>query len=363
MQAAVLHSGGQPLAIEDVDLDGPLAGEVRVRVMATGLCHSDLHYLEGHRAGPYPMIMGHEGAGVVESVGPGVTHVVPGDHVVLSFRPNCGYCAHCQRGESVICDGHQGPRQMMHDGTARARLRGEPLYVFTRLGTFAEHLVCPAEQAVPIRRDVPWEVAALIGCSVTTGVCAVTHAGGVRPGDSVAVIGCGGVGLNAVQGARLVGAGQIIAVDTLDNKLAYARDFGATHTVNASREDAVAAVRELSGGGVDYAFEVIGLPTTIEQAVECIRPGGKAVVVGMTPLGAKVSVDAYPLVFQQKTLMGTSYGNAHPPRDIPRIADLYRAGRLQLDALVSRRYPLAQVNEGFAALQAGEVARGVVVFD
>jgi S-(hydroxymethyl)glutathione dehydrogenase/alcohol dehydrogenase len=362
MQAAVLHGPSQPLVVEEVDLEGPRAGEVRVRVMATGLCHSDLHYLEGHRDGPYPMIMGHEGAGVIEAVGPGVAGLAAGDHVVLSFRPNCGRCAHCLRGESVICDGHTGPRQMMHDGTARASLRGTPLYVFTRLGTFAEHLVCPAEQAVPIRRDVPWEVAALIGCSVTTGVCAVTNAAGVRAGDSVAVIGCGGVGLNAVQGARLVGAGQIIAVDTLDNKLDYARAFGATHTVNARREEVVAAVRELSGGGVDYAFEVIGLPSTIEQAVACIRPGGKAVVVGMTPLGATVQVDAYPLVFQQKTLMGTSYGNAHPPRDIPRIADLYRAGRLDLDALVSRRYGLGQINEGFAALKGGEVARGVVAF-
>jgi Zn-dependent alcohol dehydrogenase len=330
--------------------------------MATGLCHSDLHYLEGHRDGPYPMVMGHEGAGIVEAVGPGVTEVGVGDHVVLSFRPNCGRCAHCLRGEPVICDGHSGPRQMMHDGTARASLRGEPLYVFTRLGTFAEAVVCPAEQAIPIRRDVPWDVAALIGCSVTTGVCAVTNAAGVRPGDSVAVIGCGGVGLNVVQGASLVSAGQIIAVDTLENKLAYARSFGATHTVDASHEDVVAAVRDLSGGGVDYAFEVIGLTTTIEQAVECIRPGGKAVVVGMTPLGAQVRIAAYPLVFQQKTLMGTSYGNAHPRRDIPRIADLYKAGRLPLDALVSRRYPLSAINEGFGALKRGEVARSVVAF-
>src|SRR3954462_536577 len=338
MQAAVLHAPSQPLVVEEVDLEDPRAGEVRVRVMATGLCHSDLHYLDGHRDGPYPMIMGHEGAGVVEAVGPGVAGLAVGDHVVLSFRPNCGRCAHCLRGESVICDGHSGPRQMMHDGTARASLRGTPLYVFTRLGTFAEHLVCPAEQAVPIRRDVPWEVAALIGCSVTTGVCAVTNAGGVRPGQSVVVIGCGGVGLNAVQGARLGSAEPIIAVDTLDNKLAYARAFGATHVVNASREAAVAAVRDLTGGGADYAFEVIGLPATMEQAVACIRPGGKAIVVGMAALGTRISIDPYLLVLQQKTLQGTFYGSAYPRRDIPRLADLYKTGHLDLDALISRRY-------------------------
>ena len=362
MQAAVLYGGNQPLAIEEVDLAAPRAGEVRVRVMATGLCHSDLHFLDGLRDGPYPMIMGHEGAGVVEAVGPGVAEVAPGDHVILSFCGNCGRCPACLRGEAVICSGHQGSRHLPHDGTARATLRGTPLYAMTRLGTFAEHLVCPAEQAIPIRRDVPWEVAALIGCSVTTGVCAVTNAAGVRPGQSVAVIGCGGVGLNVVQGARLVSAEPIIAVDMLDNKLDYARAFGATHVVNASREDAVAAVRDLTDGGADYAFEVIGLPATMEQAVACIRPGGKAIVVGMAALGARISIDPYFLVLHQKTLMGTFYGSAYPRRDIPRLADLYKTGHLDLDALISRRYALAQINEGFAALKAGEVARGVVTF-
>lgn len=362
MKAAVLYELNAPLVIDDVELEEPRAGEARVRITATGVCHSDLHGIKGHRAQGLPAILGHEAAGVVEAVGPGVAEVQPGQHVILSFRPNCGRCPNCVRGVPVLCDGSPGSRQVMPDGTSRVSVRGRPLFVSARLGTFAERVVCPAEQAIPVRSDVPPEVAALIGCSVTTGVCAVTNAAEVQPGARVAVIGCGGVGLNAVQGARLVSAGQIIAVDVVDRKLALARDFGATHTVNAARQDPVEAVRALSGGGVDFAIEAIGLPTTIAQAVDCLRPGGKAVVVGIAPAGERPGIDASSLVLQQKTLMGTSYGNARPRVDIPRMVELYKAGRLELDALVSRRYALEEINQGFELLERGEVARGVVVF-
>ena len=362
MKAAVLYQPNSPLVIEEVDIEGPKDGEVQVRITATGICHSDLHNIKGEWEPAFPAILGHEGTGIVEAVGGGVQNVRVGDRVILSFRPNCGRCANCVRGVPVICEGHKGSRKLMLDGTSRVSVRGKPLFVSTRLGTFAERVVCPEEQAIPIRQTIPPEVAAVIACCVTTGVCAVTNAAQVQPGDRVAVIGCGGVGLNVIQGARLVGASPIFAIDVVESKLSYAKDFGATHMLNASRVDAVKEVRDLSQGGVDYAFEAIGLSHTVEQAVDCLRPGGKAVVVGMTAMGQRASVDAYGLVSQQKTLMGTSYGNARQRIDIPRMADLYLSGRLDLDRLISHRYRLEEINEGFARLERGEAARGVIVF-
>ncbi len=363
IKAAVIHQVNTPLKIETVDLEPPRTGEVQVKIAATGICHSDLHNIKGHREPAFPAILGHEGTGFVEAVGDGVTSLKAGDRVILSFRPNCGRCHYCVSGVPVLCDGHKGSRKVMCDGTSRVSLGGKPLYVSTRLGTFAEKIVCPEEQAIPITGDVPHEVAALIGCCVTTGVCAVTNAAQVPPGSSVVVIGCGGVGLNAIQGARLAGASQIIAIDILDNKLEYAREFGATHTINSERADAEKEVRRITGGGADYAVEAIGLAATVEQAVECIRPGGKAVIVGMAPEGDLARIDAYKLVAQQKTLMGTGYGNARQRIDIPRMVDHYLSKRLDLDRLVSRRYRLEEINEGFSALQRGEVKRGVIVFN
>ncbi|MDQ3809596.1 MAG: alcohol dehydrogenase catalytic domain-containing protein, partial [Chloroflexota bacterium] len=258
MKAAVLNDYEQPLRIEDVELDPPRAGEVQVRIGATGVCHSDYHVIKGEWKYELPMILGHEAAGVVEAVGPNVRGIQPGDRAVLSFRPACGVCRLCAMGRSVLCEGRLGNRFKMHDGTARVHRDGEELSVLGRMGSFAEQVVVPAEQVVPVAGDVPMEELALIGCAVTTGVGAVVNAARVEPGSSVAVIGCGGVGLNVIQGAALVSAGRIIAIDLLDNKLEYARQFGATDTINASGGDAVERVRELTGGGVDYAFEVIG---------------------------------------------------------------------------------------------------------
>lgn len=362
MKAAVLNDYGQPMQIEDVTIDPPQSGEVLVRIGATGVCHSDYHVIKGEWKYGLPIILGHEAAGVVEAVGPNVTGIQPGDHAVLSFRPACGNCRLCALGRSVLCEGRTGDRFKMHDGTARVHRNGEELSVLGRMGSFAEQVVIPAEQVVPVRKDVPMETLALIGCAVTTGVGAVVNAARVEPGSSVAVIGCGGVGLNVIQGAALVNAGRIIAIDLLDNKLEFARQFGATDTINASQGDAVEQVRELTGGGVDYAFEVIGNGRTVEQAIEMTRTAGTACIVGMAPQGSRSTLDPLVLVMKETKLIGTWYGSARPRIDFPRMVELTLAGKLKVDELISRRYTLDQINEGFERLGRGEVARGVIVF-
>lgn len=362
MQAAVLYQANTPLRVETVELEAPKGGEVQVRVLASGICHSDLHNIKGHREPAFPAILGHEGTGIVEAVGHDVETLRVGDRVIFSFRPNCGRCSYCVSGVPVLCNGHPGSRRLQCDGTSRVSVGGRPAFVASRLGTFAEQVVCPEEQAIPAGSGILPEIAALIACCVTTGVCAVTNAAQVPAGSTVTVIGCGGVGLNVVQGARLVGASQIIAIDVLDDKLEYAREFGATHTINASRSDVAREVRSLTAGGADFAFEAVGLAQAIEQALECVRPGGKAVIVGLAPDGERARINAYQLVSEQKTLMGTAFGDARQRVDIPRMVEHYRAKRLDLDRLISRRYRLEDINEGFAALERGEVKRGVIVF-
>ncbi len=362
MKAAVLNDYGQALSLENVDIEPPRTGEVQLRIGATGVCHSDYHVIKGEWKYGLPMILGHEAAGVVEAIGPNVTGVQPGDHAVLSFRPACGVCRLCSMGRSVLCEGRTGDRFKMHDGTARVHRNGQDLLVLGRVGSFAERVVVPAEQVVPVRPDVSMEELALIGCAVTTGVGAVINAAKVEPGSTVAVIGCGGVGLNVIQGAALVNAGRIIAVDLLDNKLEYARQFGATDTVNGSRGDAVEQVRALSGGGVDYAFEVIGNGKTVEQAIQMTRVAGTACIVGMAPQGTLSSFDPLAFVNKETKLIGTWYGSARPRIDFPRIIELTLAGKLKVKELISRRYALDEINEGFDRLGRGEVARGVIVF-
>lgn len=363
MKAAVLYSANSALEIVDVEQQGPQAGEARVRVKATGVCHSDWHIMNGDWTVPLPMVLGHEAAGIVEEVAPGVTEVAPGDHVIFSFRPHCGRCFYCSSGRSVLCDGHKSARWGMLDGTNRLRRGDQEIYQMARIGTFAEQVVCPAEMLVPIHHEMPWPQAALVGCAVPTGVGAVTRCAQVEAGASVVVIGCGGVGLNVVQGARLAGAGTIIAVDLLDNKLEFAQEFGATHTVNASTEEVVKRVRALTGGrGADYAFDAIGSEATTLQIIDSIRAGGTAVIVGMAATDARAPIAPYFMALQEKTLKGTIYGSVRPNLDFPMLVDLYRDGRLKLDELISRTYSLDEINEGFDALRSGQVARGVVVF-
>ncbi len=353
-----------PLEVVDVEQQGPQAGEARVQVKAAGVCHSDWHIINGDWTVPLPMVLGHEAAGVVEEVGAGVTAIKPGDHVIFSFRPQCGRCLYCSMGRSVLCDGHRSARWGMLDGTYRLRRNEQELGQLARIGTFSERVVCPAEMLVPMREDMPWPQAALVGCCVPTGVGAVTRCAEVEAGASVLVIGCGGVGLNVVQGARLAGAGTIIACDLLDNKLEFAQEFGATHTINASREDVIERVRGLTGGrGVDYAFDAIGGETTTLQIVDAIRAGGTAVIVGMAPMQVRAPINPYLMALQEKTIKGTIYGSVRPNVDFPKLIDLYMDGRLKVDELISRTYSLNEINEGFEALRSGQVARGVVVFD
>ena len=363
MKAAILYKANTPLEVVDVQQQGPQAGEARVAVKAAGVCHSDWHIINGDWTLPLPMVLGHEAAGVVEEVGAGVTGVKPGDHVIFSFRPHCGRCLYCSIGRSILCDGHQTARWAMLDGTTRLKRNGQDIFQMARIGTFSESVVCPAEMLVPIRKEMPWPQAALMGCCVPTGVGAVTRCAEVEAGATVVVIGCGGVGLNVVQGARLAGARMIVACDLLDNKLQYAREFGATHTINAGSQNVVDTVRGLTGGrGADYAFDAIGGEATTLQILEAIRPGGTAVIVGMAAMNVRAPITPYMMALQEKTLRGTMYGSVRPNLDFPRLVDLYLDGRLKIDQLVSRTYKLTEINEGFQALRSGQVARGVVVF-
>ncbi|MBI4562227.1 MAG: Zn-dependent alcohol dehydrogenase [Candidatus Rokubacteria bacterium] len=364
-KAAVLFEVGQKLEIREVDVQKPKPGEVLIRMAAGGVCHSDLHVMTGHLVASLPAILGHEGSGVVAEVGAGVTSVKPGDHVIPLWRLSCGECEYCTGGRPALCPAGTEIRMTgrLRDGTSRFTLDGKEIKHFAGVSSFSEYSVVPEKAVVKIPDDLPLERAALLGCAVITGVGAVINAARVRAGSSVAVFGSGGVGLNVIQGAALAGAEKIIAVDLLENKLEYARQFGATHTVNASKGNAVEQVRALTGGrGVDYAFEVIGLPATMRQAYDSLAKRGMAVVVGVTPMTTEVSVPVMSLVFEERILTGSVYGSSRPRIDILKLIDLYRAGKLKLDELLTRTYPFEQINQAYEALERGEVARSVVAF-
>jgi S-(hydroxymethyl)glutathione dehydrogenase/alcohol dehydrogenase len=364
MKAAVLYETKRPLRVEDVELEGPHEGEVLVRIGAAGVCHSDYHFMNGDLPIGLPCVLGHEGAGVVEEVGSGVTTVAPGDHVVLLFRANCGHCEFCSQGRPALCwmGGKLRNTGRLLDGTSRLRSAGSELKHFLGVSCFAERTVVTEQGVVPIPKDVPLEVAALVGCAVMTGVGAVMNTARVPPGAPVLVIGAGGVGLNCVMGAALVGAHPIIVADVVDAKLETAMEFGATHVVNARTQDLVDAVRELTGGeGADYSFEAIGNPRAMAQAFRAVRRGGTTTAVGIAAAGSEMAIDAGELVYMEKTLRGSYYGSTRPQVDMPRLLQLYQAGKLPIDRLISRRYPLEQVNEAYDALIAGEVARSVLI--
>lgn len=362
-RAAVLRAYQEPLVIEDITLDDPGPGEVVVRLAATGVCHSDHHMLGGDFKTPLPVILGHEGAGVVEAVGTGVRGVAPGDHVVLAWIPSCGRCRYCATGRPALCADRQGVER--RDGPMRLHDNaGAGIHQFLDTSAFAEQVLVREEGVIPVPADVPLEIAALVGCAVLTGIGAVTRTARVEPGSAVAVIGAGGVGLNVIQGAALVGAGRIIVVDRQPAALELARQFGATDTLDASDpavEDPAKAIRRMTGGGVDYAFEVVGLPITIAQAWESLAPGGRAIVVGLTKPREQVTLRADFL--SEKALLGCIFGSSVPRVDVPRVLDLYRQGHLKLDQLAARRYPLAEVNTALAALGGAEAGRGILVFE
>lgn len=362
MRAAVLYEQKKPLGVEEVELAEPREGEVMVRMAASGVCHSCLHAADGSWTNiKVPIVLGDEGAGVVEKLGPGVKTLSVGDHVILSWAPTCGRCRYCVSGRPVLCE-RRPPPGCLYDGTTRLSLRGEPVYHYGTVATFGSQTVVPENCAIPIRKDMPLDRAALIGCSVTTGVCSVLNVAQVPAGASMAVFGTGGIGLNAIQGGQVAGAYPIVAVDVNDAKLEYARGLGATHVVNAAREDAVTALRRLTGAGVAYSFVAVGDAHVAEQAFESTEPGGTCVVIGLPPTGSRISIDPGHLVGPQRVVRGSSYGSARTFLDFPRLVDLYLAGKLKLDELITRRFDVSEVNEAFRALAAGEVARGLIVF-
>lgn len=365
IKASVLFGQGQECRVEEIELLPPRRGEVLVRMAAAGICHSDLHVVDGIIKKPFPIILGHEGAGIVEGVGEGVTLVKPGDRVILSWVPDCGRCPFCTTGHPNLCDSRLPySAGTMADGTVRARLNGQPVYHFAGSSSYAEYTIVPEQGAIPITADVPLRVMALVGCAVTTGVCAVINTAAVEPGSAVAIFGCGGVGLNAIQGAALVNAAPIIAIDRIPAKLVMARQFGATHTVNAVEESPVQAVMGLTANrGVDYSFEAIGNPAVMTQAFRCLRKGGTAVAIGIGGPDAEIAIPAQWLVYGERRLVGSFYGSAAPRVDFDRMLRLYQAGKLKLDELISRRIGLDGVNEAFAAMRAGEVARSIIEFN
>lgn len=360
MRAAVLYEFNTPLVVEELELDPPKAGEVLVRMAASGVCHSDLHVVQGIHPTALPVVLGHEGAGVVEEVGPGVADLAAGDHVLLSWLPYCGRCRHCVRGRPNRCENVAWYDSTMEDGTCRLHRDGKPIHHYNT-SSFAERSVVPARTAIRVDPALPLTELALMGCAVMTGVGAVLNTARVRPGDSVAVVGCGGVGLNVVQGARIAGATAILAVDTVPAKLELARELGATHTVDAGAGDPAESVLGLVPGGVDHAFEALGRPETIETTVRLTGRGGQAVLIGMAPPEARVPLDALTLTLEERCIRGSWYGSCVPLRDFPLLVELYRDGRLRLDSLIET-CTLDEVNQAFERMEAGETARSVIVY-
>ena len=366
VKAAVFVGPNQPLEIRTLSIsDKPGPNEVLVRLAASGVCHSDLHALDGDWDTPAPLVLGHEGAGIVVAVGSEVTDVEPDDHVILSWTPSCQRCEFCVSGNPVLCQlaNETAYQHVFFDGKPRLRDGDEDVKSFLAVGSFGDHAMVPASAAIKIRKDAPLAQAALVGCAVTTGIGAVVNTARVEPGNTVLVVGCGGVGLNVVQGARLAGAKQIIVADVSEEKLELGRTFGATHTVNSRDVDLVSTVRELTGGrGVDYAFEAIGLPFTIEACYEAIRRGGTAVVVGQVADGVKISIDPFVMSDQEKKLIGSNYGSSRQSIDFPKILDLYMEGLVDLDSMVTDRIPLEGVNEAFEGMRKGQGIRTVIEY-
>ena len=363
VKAAVLYELGGRLEVEDVELEEPKEGEVLVKVAAAGVCHSDLSVINGVIPWPLPAVLGHEGAGVVEAVGTGVNHLKAGDRVIFSFIPACGRCFYCLRGRPNLCEPCLRLGGNLYDGTSRlTSAAGEPINHFSATSCFAQYTVVPQQGAIKIDTDAPLDKLALIGCCVTTGVGAVFNTARVEPGSSVAVFGCGGVGLSIIQGAAISGAHPVIAIDLREERLDLARELGATHTVDASREDAIRGIRDCTEGrGVDYAFEAIGNEETSSQAYRSIHWGGTCVMVGVPAADAKLTFDSR-LIVQERTIKGSMYGSSNPRVDFLSLVELYSAGKLKLDSMVTRTFPLDRINRAFDDLREGIGARSVITF-
>ena len=361
MKAAVMRAIGEPLRIEDIQVDGPGLREVLVRTTATGVCHSDLHVLEGSLPTALPTVLGHEPAGVVEAVGAEVRHVAPGDHVIGCLSAFCGACEYCLAGRPNLCEGEATMRRAGEP--PRLSKDGEPIVQFVHLSAFAERMLVHENALVRIRRDVPLDRAALIGCGVTTGLGAVFNTARLPAGRTAAIIGCGGIGLSVVQGCRIAGAARIVAVDTAAWKLDLAARLGATDVIDAAAGNPAPAIVEMTSGGVDYAFEAIGTPATVRQAVRMTRKGGTIVMIGVVPAGTSVELPGADIVLREKRILGCMMGSNRFRTDMPRYVDLYRRGQLRLDEMISARLPLDRVNEALEAMRQRAAARSVLVFE
>lgn len=360
MKAAILRAARTPLTIETVELDGPRPDEVRIRVAASGLCHSDYHVISGDLGSAFPIVLGHEASGIVEAIGSDVRGLARGDRVVTCTSIYCGHCDDCQAGHNHLCT--DKPLRQQPEPSSPIRQNGEVIHQFCNLGAFAEEMVVHNSAVSKLPEGMPLDIASVLGCAVLTGIGSVTEGAQVRPGSRVVVVGCGGVGLNVVQGARLAGAAQIIAIDLNPAKLELARTFGATDTVEAG-EGLVERVLELTGGGADYAFEVIGLASAQRQAFLMLRRRGTLVLVGLPKMGSELSIPALAMITRETRVIGSLMGSIPFQRVIPTYAQLYLDGRLTLDPLISQRIALEDINRGYEQLIAGETARSVIMFD
>jgi len=362
MKAAVLYEAGAPLKIENLTLDEPQQNEVLIKLVATGVCHTDLHFMKGEMPSPMPVVPGHEGAGIVEKVGPGVTTLKPGDHVILMVAFNCGKCRYCYEGRPTWCVENL-PVQMMatlpYGGIRLHKGKQEIRHLFG-LACYAEKVVVHERSAVKVRNDAPLDVVCLLGCGTSTGIGTAINSARVKPGESIAIFGCGGVGLSAVMGAKLAGA-RIIAIDVLDSKLEKAKELGADYVINAEKDDPQIKIMEILGGGADYALEFIGNTEVMAKALGSIRPGGLLIVAGMAPLISMLNIAPFEFLIG-KTITGAVQGDVIPQIDIPRYVDLYMAGKLPIDKLITNSYGLDQINEAYEALEKGKVIRSVIKF-
>ncbi len=366
-RAAVAHAAGKPLTIEMVDLDGPQAGEVLVELKATGICHTDKYTLSGEDPeGLFPAILGHEGAGIVREVGPGVTSVQPGDHVIPLYTPECRTCEYCLSRKTNLCQkirATQG-RGVMPDGTSRFRLNGKPVLHYMGCSTFSNFTVLPEISVAKVRQDAPFDVICYIGCGVTTGIGAVIFTAKVEPGANVVVFGLGGIGLNVIQGAKLAGADMIVGVDINPAREALGRRFGMTHFVNPKdiKGDLVGHLVELTKGGADHSFECVGNTTLMRQALECCHKGwGKSTIIGVAGAGQEISTRPFQLV-TGRVWQGSAFGGARGRTDVPRIVDWYMDRKIRIDEMITHRLPLDRINDGFDLMARGESIRSVVVF-
>jgi S-(hydroxymethyl)glutathione dehydrogenase/alcohol dehydrogenase len=366
MKAVVFDGSGQPPAMVDVDLAPPREGEVEVEIAAAGVCHSDLHVVSREWDVPLPVVLGHEGSGIVTAVGPGVTTPAVGDHVVLSWVPGCGVCRYCRAGKPAQCAlvaEVVAPRGVLYDGTSRLSRDGELVHHYLGVSSFAERVVVPASGAIPVRKDAPLDVIALVGCAVATGVGSVLNTAKVEEGATVAVIGCGGVGLSCIQGAKLARASRIVALDLVPSKLELALQLGATDAIDSSKGDPVEALRTLVPEGLDYVFDAIGRISTTEQAIAALGLGGAAVLVGLPPTGKTARFDPLALAEADQRILGSNYGSTVPARDIPWLVDLYMSGELELDSLISARRPLSEAPAALDDLASGRALRQLLITD